>query len=83
MSSSGTSASSGRSIRYPIASGIGTVCSTPWSWSMSDSAVQPWKVRNTEHIVEPGYCGPAVRCAASHGSYCSTVPSNRCRNAAW
>src|SRR4051794_26908235 len=50
---------------------------------MSDSAVQPWKVRKTEHMVELGYCGPDVRYAASHGSYCSTVPSNRCRNACW
>src|SRR6202012_1074398 len=47
------------------------------------SAVQPWNVRNTEHMVVPGYCGPVVRWAASHGSYCSTVPSNRCRNASW
>ena len=37
-----------------MASGIGTVCRTPWSWSMSDSAVQPWKVRNTEHMVRAG-----------------------------
>ena len=63
MSSSGTSVSSGRSIRYAIASGIGTVCSTPWSWSMSDSAVQPWKVRNAERHRRTGVLRPggAVR----------------------
>ena len=44
-----------------MAPAIGTVCSTPWSWAMSDRAVQPWKVRKAEHIVVPGYCGPAVR----------------------
>ena len=70
-------------MRYAIAPGIGTVWSTPWSLAMSDSAVHPWKVRNTEHMVVPGYCGPAVRCEASHGSYCSTEPSNRWRKACW
>jgi hypothetical protein len=44
-----------------MASGIGTVWSTPWSWAISDSAVQPWKVRKAEHIVVPEYWGPAVR----------------------
>lgn len=40
---------------------MGTLCRTPWSFFMSDNAVQPWKVRKAEHIVEPGYCGPDVR----------------------
>ncbi len=68
MSSSGTSESSGRSMRYAIAFVIGTVCRTPWSLRISLSAVQPWKVRNAEHMVEPGYCAASVRKAASHGS---------------
>ena len=58
MSSSATSDSSGRSIRYAMALGIGTVCSTPWSLRISLSAVQPWKVRNAEHIVDRGTAPP-------------------------
>ena len=61
MSSSATSDSSGRSIRYAMALVIGTVCRTPWSLRISLSAVQPWKVRNAEHMVEPGYWAASVR----------------------
>ena len=68
---------------YAIALGIGTVCSTPWSLRISLSAVHPWKVRNAEHMVEPGYCLASVRYAASQGSYAAKSPSNRCRKCCW
>ena len=42
-----------------------------------------WLSGDFQHIVDPGYCGPAVRWAASQGSYCSTVPSKRWPNASW
>ena len=35
---------------------------------MSDSAVQPWNVRNAEHITVDGNSWTSVRWAPSHGS---------------
>ena len=72
-----------RSRTYAIADGIGTTCSTPSPWRISDNAVQPWKVRKAEHITVDGYSSTSVRWAPSHGSYAAQLPVKTCRKTCW
>ena len=62
------SSCSARNNTKAIAEGMGMACSTPSSGRISDSAVQPWNVRNAEHITVDWNSRISVRYAPSHGS---------------
>ena|GEM_PF-5289390 len=51
-----------------MAEGIGMTCKTPSDAVISARAVQPWKVRNAEHITVEGYSSTSVLYAPSQGS---------------